>query len=479
MNTGGFPMFDNILLNTDSYKVSHYRQYPPETRTVSSYVEARGGEFPQSVFFGLQAFIKAYLLQPITSGQLDEAEALLLAHGVPFNRQGWEIILNRHKGFLPVEIEALPEGMVVPTGNALVQIRNTDADAYWLTSYLETALLRAIWYPTTVATLSWQAKQAIARFLAVTSDNPAEQLPFKLHDFGARGASSLESAALGGMAHLVNFQGTDTVAALIAARQYYAADMAGFSIPAAEHSTITAWGKAAEVDAYANMLKQFAKPGHLLAVVSDSYDIYHAVSKLWGSELREQVKNSGATLVIRPDSGEPVKVVLEVLERLYAQFSGTLNHKGYKVLADCVRVIQGDGVNLQSIEAILTTMQQAGFSADNIAFGMGGGLLQKVNRDTLSFAMKASAIECAGEWRDVYKQPITDQGKHSKKGVLAVVDSALVDLSHGDTKPSIQTIRADALMPTQQNLLRPIYRNGQLLIDEDFETVRQRTNMSF
>lgn len=458
-------MFNNILLNTDSYKASHYLQYPPETTTVSSYIEARGGQFPQTLFFGLQAFLKAYLSKPITQEQINEAETILQAHGVPFYREGWEVILKKHNGYLPIEIEALPEGSIIPTGNALVQIRNTDPEAYWLTSYLETALLRAVWYPTTVATLSWQAKQVIARYLTLTSDSPAEQLPFKLHDFGARGASSQESAALGGMAHLVNFQGSDTVAALLAARQYYSADMAAFSIPAAEHSTITSWGKEGEVDAYANMLNQFAKPDSLLAVVSDSYDIYNAVTNLWGKELRQQVEKSGATLVIRPDSGNPVEVVLEVLERLYAQFGGTINRKGYKVLADCVRVIQGDGVNLQSIEAILENMQQAGFSADNIAFGMGGGLLQKVNRDTLSFAMKASALECAGEWRDVFKQPMTDKGKHSKKGVLAVVDA----------EQGIQTIRANELLSSQNNMLRLVYRNGQLLIDEGFEAVRQRS----
>ena len=386
-------MFNNILLNTDSYKASHYLQYPANTSVVSSYIEARGGSFDNAVFFGLQAFIKQYLTKPITLDDVDEAEQVLTAHGVPFYREGWESIINNHGGYLPIEIQAVAEGSVLPTGNALVQIKNTDPDAYWLTSYLETALLRAVWYPTTVATLSWYTKQIIKRYLDETSDEPDAQLPFKLHDFGARGASSQESAGLGGMAHLVNFQGTDTVAALIAAKRYYRAEMAGFSIPATEHSTMTAWGKDNEADAYANMVKQFGRDGAIFAVVSDSYDIYNAVSNIWGKQLREQVEQSGATLVVRPDSGKPEVVVLEVLERLYAEFGGTVNRKGYKVLSDCVRVIQGDGVNLESIEVILASIKQAGFSADNIAFGMGGGLLQKVDRDTLGFAMKASAVK--------------------------------------------------------------------------------------
>ncbi|TXH62657.1 MAG: nicotinate phosphoribosyltransferase, partial [Thiothrix sp.] len=424
---------------------------------------ARGGQFKQVLYFGLQAFIKAYLMQAITPAQIEEAATLLTAHGEPFNRAGWEIIVNEYAGFMPIEISALPEGSIVPTGIALVQIQNTDPRLYWLPSYLETMLLRAIWYPSTVASLSWQAKQIIREYLEVTCDQPAEQLPFKLHDFGARGTSSQETAALGGMAHLVNFMGTDTVAALLAARRYYHAEMPAYSIPAAEHSTITSWGQAHEADAYANMLKQFAQPGKTLAVVSDSYDIYHAVSEIWGKQLKEQVEQSGACLVIRPDSGQPEQVVVEVLKRLEQAFGSRINQKGYRVLNNCVRVIQGDGVNLDSLAVILAAVKADGFSTENLAFGMGAGLLQKVNRDTLSFAMKTSAIRIAGEWRDVYKQPITDLGKTSKRGRLAVIKN----------ENGWQTIREDQL-GSQQNQLQPIFRQGRLLQEVSFEQVRKR-----
>jgi len=454
-------MFNNIILNTDSYKSSHYLQYPKNSEYVSSYIEARGGVFPEHVFFGLQAFIKAYLLRPITQQNIDEAEAIIIAHGEPFNRAGWQYILDTYEGRLPIEIAALPEGKVVPTGTALVQLVNTDSQLVWLTSYLETALLRAIWYPTTVATISWRIKQAIRQALIISSEQVEEQLPFKLHDFGARGVSSMESAAIGGLAHLVNFKGTDTLSAIVAARRYYAEEMAGFSIPAAEHSTITSWGQAHEVDAYKNMLQQFAKPNSLVAVVSDSYDIYHAVTEIWGKQLKQEVIDSGATLIIRPDSGDPKTVVLEVLERLWDAFGGNVNTKGYKVLADCVRVIQGDGVNEQSIRDILDGVLAAGFSADNIAFGMGGALLQQANRDTLSFAMKASAISTQGHWTDVFKDPVTDQGKRSKKGRLAVVETA----------QGVKTIRHDALKK-QTNLLQPVYRNGVLLQEYTLQQVR-------
>lgn len=207
----------NLILNVDSYKASHYLQYPPGTQYVSSYVESRGGPFDASLFFGLQAFIKEYLLTPITANDIAEAESLLREHGVPFNRAGWEYILRVHRGYLPLVIEAVPEGTMIPTSNVMLQVTNTDSNCEWLTSYIETALLRAIWYPTTVATISHAVRQVIGRYLAETSDS-TDSLPFKLHDFGARGVSSLESAALGGLAHLVNFHGTDTVSALIAAR---------------------------------------------------------------------------------------------------------------------------------------------------------------------------------------------------------------------------------------------------------------------
>ena len=227
-------MTKNIILNTDSYKYSQYVQYPSGTEYIYSYIESRGGKFDETVFFGLQAFIKEYLTEPVTAEMIDEAEDIVVAHGEPFNREGWEYIVHEHKGILPVRIRAVPEGTVVPTKNVLVDIINTDPKCYWLTSFLETALLRAVWYPSTVATNSREIKKVILDALERTG-TPAD-ISFKLHDFGARGVSSLESAGIGGAAHLVNFMGTDTIEALLFARRYYYTDMAGFSVPASEHS---------------------------------------------------------------------------------------------------------------------------------------------------------------------------------------------------------------------------------------------------
>lgn len=451
----------NIILNVDSYKASHYLQYPPGTTHVSSYIEARGGQYKEAIFFGLQIFIKEYLSAAITHADVDEASEIFSAHGVPFNEEGWRYIVEKHNGFLPVEIQALPEGTVIPVQNAMVQVINTDPQCAWLTSYIETALLRAVWYPTTVATVSWNCKKVIQKYLEETCGT-TEGIEFKLHDFGARGATSEEAAAIGGAAHLINFMGTDTISGIMAARRYYDASMAGFSIPAAEHSTITAWGRDNENAAYENMLKQFSGPGKIVAVVSDSYDLWNAIDNIWGDELKSCVENTGGTLVIRPDSGDPVAVVTETIERLIQRFGYTVNKKGFRVLPKYIRVIQGDGIAQHSIEAILEAMKLRKQSADNIAFGMGGELLQKVNRDTMKFAMKASAAKVEGLWRDVYKDPITDKGKRSKKGRLAVIR---------DNQNKIRTIR-DNDLNGRSNMLETVYKNGVLLKDYNFDSVR-------
>lgn len=458
----------NLLLNTDSYKASHWLQYPPGTDATFSYVESRGGVYDRTVFFGLQTILKEHLGTPIAHADVDEARDLFAAHGEPFNESGWRYIVDHHGGFLPVHIRAVPEGTVVPTHHVLVTIESTNPQAFWVPSYIETLLLR-LWYPVTVATISWHAKQTIRQFLERTSDDPAGQLPFKLHDFGARGVSSAESAALGGLAHLVNFLGTDTVAALVAAREYYHEPMAGFSIPAAEHSTITSWGREREVDAYRNMLTQFAKPGAIVAVVSDSYDIFHAIREHWGKTLRQEVIRSGATLVVRPDSGDPVDVVHQCLTLLDEAFGHTVNGKGFKVL-NHVRVIQGDGINSTSLRAILERVTSAGYATDNVAFGMGGALLQQLNRDTQKFALKTSAARVDGDWIDVYKDPVTDKGKVSKRGRLTLIHHA----EYGTYK-SVALEGHDAPLGFQDALI-DVWRNGKLLVDHRLSDVRARAD---
>jgi nicotinamide phosphoribosyltransferase len=454
----------NIILNADSYKYSQFNQYPEGTEYIYSYIESRGGKFDTTVFFGLQAFIKEYLTDPVTMDMIDEAEAIITAHGEPFNREGWEYIVQKHDGYLPVTIKAVPEGTVVPVKNILASIVNMDPKCYWLTSFLETALLRAVWYPTTVATNSREIKKVILNALSRTGDTST--IDFKLHDFGARGVSSLESAGIGGAAHLVNFMGTDTVEALLFARRYYGADMAGFSVPAMEHSTVTSWGREGEVASYRNMVKKNGKPGGIVSAVSDSYDIYEAC-RLWGTELKQDIIDSGAKLVVRPDSGHPATVVLKCLQILEQYFGSTINEKGFRVLNN-VGVLQGDGITIESIKEILDTIIADGYSADNLVFGQGGALLQIVNRDDQKFAMKCSAAFVNGKWVDVFKDPITDPGKQSMKGRLKLVK---------DVDNYITISSNDKMFVILHDELQTVFTMGKMINVQTFDEIRERAKI--
>jgi len=309
----------------------------------------------------------------------------------------------------------------------------------------------------------------------MTADDTNAEIAFKLHDFGSRGVSSQESAGIGGAAHLVNFMGSDTIAGVVTANRYYKSQMAGFSIPAAEHSTITSWGRENEVEAYRNMLRQYAKPGALVAVVSDSYDIYNACENLWGGVLKQEVIDSGAVVVIRPDSGHPATVVLKCLQLLDSKFGHTVNTKGYKVLNN-VRVIQGDGINADSIAEILNTIKGESYSASNVAFGMGGALLQQHNRDTQKFAMKCSYMEADGKGIQVFKEPITDSGKRSKRGRLD-----LVKRNFGTQWETVELVRdANGISPDRplsNSALETVFENGLIMKEYTLDEIRKNASL--
>lgn len=454
-------MSKSIVLRTDSYKFSHYQQYPKNTTKVFSYIESRGGKYEKSVFFGLQYLIQEYLTKPVTMEEVEYAKKRTEAHGVPFNYEGWKYIVEQHGGKLPLKIRAVREGTIMPVKNVMVTMENTDPKCYWLTSYVETLLLK-VWYPITVATTSKECKNIIQAFLNETADS-TEGLPFKLHDFGYRGVSSEESAALGGAAHLVNFMGTDTFNSLEFLTDYYGADMAGFSIQATEHSTVTSHGREGEFDFY-NKFLDITKGAPIAACVSDSYNIYEAI-KMWG-KLKDKIIENEMILVVRPDSGDPVGMSLECCQRLENEFGCTVNKKGYKLLNN-VRVIYGDGISgPNKVREILVELAKHGYSADNIAFGCGGGLLQKLDRDTMKFAMKCSAIEANGKVIEVYKDPITDPGKVSKKGFLDLIKE------NGEYK----TIQMPSSEPHAKSELITVYENGELLVTQTLEKIRERSN---
>ena len=473
----------NLMLMTDSYKVSHYVQYPPGTEKIYSYFECRGTEnprFTETVFFGLQYLLKRYLVgQVFTQEKLDEAKEFYHKHffGIDIlNVEGIQHIIDKHDGKLPIKIKAVPEGTVVPLKNVLFTIENTDPKCFWLTNFLET-IIQQVWYPMTVATVSRETKKVILKNLEETGDPLL--IPFKLHDFGFRGATSLESAILGGGAHLVNFLGGDTVAAAFLAYQYYNMPRTGemfesmptFSIPATEHSTITAWGPDGELDAFRAYLKNH--PHGIIACVSDSFDFFRACSQYWGTDLKDEIlartnpDGTPATLVIRPDSGDPVDTIIQGFEILFDKFGFELNSKKYKVLPPQVRMIWGDGIDIEGVAKILDAMKAKTISGDNISFGMGGGLLQKCNRDTFQVAMKCSYAEINGEERDVYKDPVTQKGKKSKRGQLSLIKE----------DGTYRTLEGGKMKEGAKDELVPVFENGELIGDQNFSDIRARAEI--
>jgi nicotinamide phosphoribosyltransferase len=470
----------NPIIGTDSYKVSHYKQYPPGTGIIDSYFECRGmskrmqeihdlavgpSAPMDAIFFGALQYYLPQMLRRITKEDIAEAAELFAAHFGTldfFNRDGWERILNKHGGHLPLRVRAIPEGTRLPVSNALLTVQNLDDELPWLTNYTETRLSH-IWYPTTVATLSYYCRQIILKWLE-KNGTPSE-IDFKLHDFGYRGVECEQAAAVGGLAHLLNFKGTDTMAALALGKKYYKT-MPGFSIPAAEHSTITTWGGPdSEYYACRNMLKQY--PNGPVAVVSDSFNIYAACEKLWGEMLRDEVLQRNGVLVIRPDSGDPLTVLPAVLYTLMDKFGYSQTRAGHKTLNPKVRVIQGDGVTPVEIDRILTRLDELGFSADNLAFGMGGGLLQQVNRDDLKCAFKCSAITFhSGLTRGVWKKPITDPGKNSKSGKLTCYSDGT------------KFFTAERGLRDHREVMQTVWEDGFLLIDDSLDVIRDRVSQT-
>lgn len=457
----------NPIVSTDSYKASHWKQYPENTTKIYSYLESRGGRFPATLFFGLQYILRQYLAGPIiTKAKIDYAQAFWNQHFGKdvFNREGWDYILSKYNGHLPLRIKAVKEGSVVPTGNVLMTIENLDEKCWWLTNFMETLLMQ-VWYPTTVATHSYECKKIIRQYLLETEGN-ADSLPFKLHDFGFRGVSSYETSAIGAAAHLVNFKGTDTVSGIhLAMDTYGSEEMVGFSIPASEHSTITSWGLENELDAYRNMLKQY--PDGLFACVIDSKDVYNAADKLWGETLKDDVMRRNGTVVLRPDSGDPVEVNSRLIDILWNRFGGSIKN-GFKTLHKSIRIIQGDGIDLPTITEILHMLKTKGFSSENIAFGSGGALLQKFDRDTQKFAIKCSYAEIDGVGHDVFKDPITQKDKASKKGQLKLhLSGGKYSTISSSTTPGVQyTGYIDSL--------QTVFENGEMHNVQTFDEIRSR-----
>lgn len=477
----------NVIIATDSYKLNHWNQYPDDTETVYSYFESReGARYPYTVFFGLQYLLKEFLVGQVVSwDDLTTARELAEAHfGGPgfMNYKGWAHVIEKHGGRLPLRIKAVPEGTVVPTGNVLMTIENTDPECFWLTNAIE-SLLTHVWYPSTVATMGHYIHGMLERYLKETAHDTSA-LAFMDHDFGYRGASSHESGAIGGAGHLVNSLGTDTLPAMKLAMDYYAADLQtlAFSVPATEHSVMTALGRDGEGEVVEHLLEKY--PNGILSVVADSYNIYDFVREM-GSTHKDDIMVRDGTFVVRPDSTTaqhptPESLVVWIAKQLWHDFKGHTNEKGYKVLDSHVKMLWGDGIDPDGEERILRELALNSFSSENIVFGMGGGRLQKINRDTQRFAFKASAIERGGLWHDIYKEPL-DATKTSKKGRLQLTrftnESGVVSY---DTLPEGAKVGVLAYAVqndqrrAEQNVLQTVFEDGKLIVDQTFDEIRAR-----
>lgn len=471
-----FNDLNSLVTSVDSYKISHWLQYPEDAEAALFYIESRGGKFDEVVTAGVN-YISSLLKKPITIEQVEFANKLYRSHFGKdiFNYNGWMEIAKL--GFIPVTFRAIPEGTPVPVKHAVATVY-ADKEFFWLAGHLETLIVRGIWYPSTVATLSRECKKVLKHYMDITSDLEGVDyditLRTRLHDFGARGASSAESAGIGGLAHLYNFIGTDTVEAMIMAISLYRdygvigneVKAAGVSIPAREHSTTISYGQYDEDAAYKNSIEMFGDG--IYACVYDSWDYKAAVDRI--ANYRDQILQAGGTLVIRPDSGDMVDNIMYTLETAGQIFGYTVNSKGYKVLHSAVRIIQGDEIHgPDTINRVLNWMESNKWASENIAFGMGGGLLQEVTRDTQKYAMKLCAIMIDGQWRSTYKCPKGSEWKKSKKGYVCTI-------TNGTEWASIDLL-TEEIPFGWWDAMETYYLDGWVKTDDTLEVVRNRARV--
>lgn len=417
----------SILFATDSYKFSHYAQYPDGTEFIHSYIEPRkASNYSNEVILaGVQDCIIKYFAKPITSIEVEAAKIFAEMHGVPFNYEGWMSIVNNFDGFLPIEINALPEGSAIEVKNAVLTITNTVSGYGWLVGWCEPVLLRSVWYKSTVATYSAQIKKTIIASCSesMDMDEIVQTINFAHHDFGSRGVSSGESACIGGSAHAMTSMGSDTVEGILhTIANFSVSDMPCYSVPAAEHSTVTIYLKDGERDAILNMINKFGDKYKIISFVADSYNVRENVKMV--VELKDLIKEKGIKFVIRPDSGDAHLVILEIFNFLHSK--QLLNRKVFKnklffELPDWLGILQGDGVCIDTIVKIQQTLNERNYCLKGLVFGQGGALLQSHSRDDFGWAMKCSYAVINGEGRDVYKDPITDKSKKSKRGLIKLI----------------------------------------------------------
>jgi len=484
----------NPLTAIDFYKADHRRQYPEGTEYVYSNFTPRSdvrfswkNKSGKVVFFGLQGFIKAFLIDLWNNEFFNKPKDEVVAS---YKRRmdtslGPDSINTKHiedlhdLGYLPIVIKAVPEGSKVPIGIPVLTIINTKPDFFWLVNYLESVLSTCLWKPCTSATIAYEYKRLVSDYADKTCTNK-DHLPFQCHDFSFRGLSGFEDVMSSGSGHLLSFAGTDSIPAIDYLEEYYDAnaenELIGASVPATEHSVMCAGGKIDELSTFKRLITEIYPKG-IVSIVSDTWDFWKVLDEYLPT-LKEDIMKRDGTVVIRPDSGDPVNIICGdiesesktefkgLIESLWDIFGGTINDKGYKVLDTHIGAIYGDSITLDRANNILSRLEAKGFASSNIVFGIGSFTYQYNTRDTFGFAMKATWCQVKGVTNDLFKDPITDNGeKKSAKGLLVVEDNFTL---------------SQCVTPTEEQtgMLSHVFKDGELTLDISLGEIRKNLEQS-
>lgn len=477
----------------DFYKTSHYNQYPKDTEFLYSTLVPRSNKYlpavDRVVSINITGFLKKYFVDYFNKFFFERSEDEVVKEYSDFIKRTLGIddagdhIRKLHKlAYLPIRVKAIPEGMSTPIGVPILTIENTHKEFAWLTNYLETLLSCSLWSPITSASIARQYRLIGEKYAAKTCDNNGH-VSFQSHDFSMRGMSSLESAQISGLGHLIYFDGTDNIPAITYADKYYsgksAKDWNPTSIPATEHSVMCAniakqqaEGKGRdETETYRKLITE-TYPSGFVSIVSDTYDFWHNVSVVIPS-LKDEIMARNGRVVIRPDSGNPVDIICGtvknsgttpeekgLIEVLWETFGGTVNKKGYKILDPHIGAIYGDSITLQRAEEIFARLEAKGFASSNIVMGVGSYSYQGNTRDSLGFAVKATSVTQSCIEYPIQKDPKTDPGKKSFCGRVKVVNDKCIDnmSSNGDYS---------------DDELEVVFENG-IVSHVDIGTVRKR-----
>jgi len=480
-------MTTNPLLLTDGYKVDHRRQYPNNTTLVYSNWTPRKSRIEgieEVTFFGLQYFIKKYILEDFeqnffakSKDEVVKAYARRINNYLGENSVGTDHIAALHDlGYIPMVIKALPEGAFVPIKVPMFTMYNTLPEFFWLTNYFETMVSATVWLPCNSATLARQYRIILDKYAAETSSVP-EFVDWQGHDFSMRGMAALEAALISGAGHLLSFTGTDTIPTIDFLERYYNAnsdeELIGGSVAATEHSVMSMGTTYAEQETFKRLITE-VYPNGIVSVVSDTWDLWKVLS-VYLPNLKKEILARDGKLVIRPDSGDPVKIICGdpdaddtlvnkgVVEILWDIFGGETNAKGYKELDSHIGAIYGDSITLDRATAICEQLKQKGFASTNVVLGIGSFTYQYNTRDTFGFAMKATYGEVGGEGREIYKDPITDDGtKKSARGLIMITKS----------EDGYQLTDQVTWEEEKQGELKEVFRDGKLLIDQSLVEIR-------